>query len=592
MIYKVMLQENNDALKTPLFAQHAYDIARFDYHMAITLSNEGWLPSPKGIRSSEIGGAMSITRKLGTIAALGGSTAALAMLTGLAGARADDLQANQKLLDMRIDQLAAVGQQPGQGAVFSVDQGPAAGAPVTGGSFPRSILIPGTDTSIKIYGQMTEIIDYWMTGGNPNQSPQSTTVGITGQLESLPLYGAGVTRARGNGVFQQSPKESKIGFETRTPTPFGEARTVMEFDWGGSTAFVPGGASALGTTDSLVPRLRYGYGTLGGLLAGQATSNFSDPDANAETIDFGGNPGEPGKGRIPQIRYTMPAWWGGSLSFSAETPETQLATANGLEFSDAGVIPTATTSCAIPQVANQAGTQTCTTALLTSGVTPTNPAKAVAPDLTAAWYIPQPWGHLDLSALLRPGLDVTDGKYFAKQYIGYGFHFGMDVKPGWFGWSKDDFTLHFVGGDSIGTYVNSSSSFSLATNYGAPSTSATTGSYGGFGGPTSAASAAAIIVKPTQEMGAELGYQHWWLDNLRSNINGGFETHYGIPIKLVGAAQAASLNKEFIGAHANLIWNPVSFVDVGLEYMWGQRTVLNNSTGTENVLISEFKFRF
>jgi hypothetical protein len=38
---------------------------------------------------------MMKARKLGTIAALGGSTAALAMLTGLAGARADDLQLNQ-----------------------------------------------------------------------------------------------------------------------------------------------------------------------------------------------------------------------------------------------------------------------------------------------------------------------------------------------------------------------------------------------------------------------------------------------------------------------------------------------------------------
>ena len=45
-------------------------------------------------------------------------------------------------------------------------------------------------------------------------------------------------------------------------------------------------------------------------------------------------------------------------------------------------------------------------------------------------------------------------------------------------------------------------------------------------------------------------------------------------------------------AHANVIWNPVSFVDVGLEYMWGQRRVVNNQTGTENVLISKFAFRF
>ena len=117
---------------------------------------------------------MIIKRNIGTIALLGGSTAALAMLTGLAGARADDLKVNQQLLSERLDQLAAVGLQPGAGAYLGTDQGPAAGAPVSGGSFPRSILIPGTETSLKIYGQISEVMDYWMSGGNPNTSPQST----------------------------------------------------------------------------------------------------------------------------------------------------------------------------------------------------------------------------------------------------------------------------------------------------------------------------------------------------------------------------------------------------------------------------------
>src|SRR5215475_10052380 len=145
---------------------------------------------------------MMTGRKIGTIAALGGSTAALAMLTGIAGARADDLQVNQQLLNTRIDQLAAVGQQPGAGAVFSVDQNPAAGAPVTAGSFPRSILIPGTDTSLRVYGQITEIMDYFLSGGPVNGSPQSTTVGATGSIESAPLPNT-VARARSNGIFQQ-----------------------------------------------------------------------------------------------------------------------------------------------------------------------------------------------------------------------------------------------------------------------------------------------------------------------------------------------------------------------------------------------------
>ena len=188
-------------------------------------------------------------RKIATIAALATSTAALAMLTGLTGARADelsDLRANQQLLSQRVDQLAALGLAPD---VFSVNTNPAASAPATAGSFPRSILIPGTDTSIRIYGQITEIMDYWLSGGPVNGSPQTTTVGATGQLESVPLLNSGVNKARSNGIFQTSPRESRIGFETRTPTPFGEARTVMEFDWAGSTAFAPGGSSPTGVSE-------------------------------------------------------------------------------------------------------------------------------------------------------------------------------------------------------------------------------------------------------------------------------------------------------------------------------------------------------
>src|SRR6202044_321273 len=110
----------------------------------------------------------------------------------------------------------------------------------------------------------------------------------------------------------QSPRESKLLVETRTPTAWGEARTYMEFDWAGSSGFDPGGGGgaasrgAMGTSSNLIPRLRFAYGTLGGLLFGQANSNFSDPDGSAETLDFGGNFGDPGFTRIAQVRYTMP----------------------------------------------------------------------------------------------------------------------------------------------------------------------------------------------------------------------------------------------------------------------------------------------
>src|SRR5260221_204670 len=177
------------------------------------------------------------TWKLGAVAATGGFTAAIALFTGLPSARADevsDLRANQELLQRRVDQLAQA-QNVGSGSYFSVTPNPAAGQPAGAGSFPRSFLIPGTETSLRIGGQITEVIDYYFPGGPANGAPQGPAVGITGQLESIPLdrhgqiilpnaagnSGAGATiagpimagsivdRSRSNGILTQSPRESK-----------------------------------------------------------------------------------------------------------------------------------------------------------------------------------------------------------------------------------------------------------------------------------------------------------------------------------------------------------------------------------------------
>ncbi len=515
---------------------------------------------------------MSINRKIATIAALGGSTAALAMLTGLAGARADELQYNQQLLNSRIDQLAAVGENVGAGSYLSIDQNPAAaGTPVTAGSFPRSILIPGTDTSIKIYGQMTEIMDYFLTGANPNASPTSSTLGATGQLETLPLEGT-VGRARSNGVFQQTPRESKFGIETRTPTPLGEARTLVEMDFAGGSAFTPA-SNVLQISDSLTPRIRYAYGTLGGFLAGQATSNFSDPDANAETLDFGGPAGEPGIVRIPQVRYTMPVTWG-TFSVSAEAPQTSIAGSSsiGVFSSDTGASATSPATATSACNGTTTATATCTAGNLPFGV---NPAKSSAPNFTAAWYFPQPWGHLDVSGVVLPGLDVDDGKFVSRDFVGYGGHIGADLKPGWFGWVKDDFTAQFELGQGMGEYLNASTSASLQTNYTLT--------------PATAAAASLVIINPVTEIGGQLGYQHWWADNLRSTVVGGIE---GINLSEKVLGPTTVDNKELMTAHANLVWNPVSFVDIGVEYEWGQRTAVTNQHETMNVLMSKMAFRF
>ena len=44
-------------------------------------------------------------------------------------------------------------------------------------------------------------------------------------------------------------------------------------------------------------------------------------------------------------------------------------------------------------------------------------------------------------------MQFNDGHFISRQFIGYGGHFSGDVKPGWFGWAKDDFLFSFVAGE-------------------------------------------------------------------------------------------------------------------------------------------------
>jgi Porin subfamily len=504
------------------------------------------------------------------------------LIIGSSAARADelsDLRANQELLQQRLDQLA---QARVPGNLFGVGGGK---GPTTvqmmGGSFPRSFLIPGTDTSIRVGGEIRMNVLYWFNGGNPNQGNPSTNGGTTGQLNSIGLTGT-TTSARGHAVFQQSPQQSKLNFETRTPTAYGEARTFVEFDFAGGIA---NSSRPLSGSDSLIPRLRHAYGTLGGILAGQANSNFADSDAGMESIDFGGLIGHAGPSRVPQLRYTMPlAGWGlaGALSVSAEAPETEIWAPTAGVFgahttNDINATSASNKTC----VLSPSGTAACslTTAL-------PNPLKNSAPDLVAAWYIPQPWGHVDFGAVVRPTMQIKAGNV-DRDYVGYGFNFSGDVKPHWFGWNKDYFVWDFVYGNGAGRYLyaGSGSSFGLVSNYSAK-LAAVPGAPG-------------IRIRTTSGFAGELAYRHQWTSTLRSNIGLGI-WHLDIP-GLNGAVCPASasrtsggcaLNEELVNGIVNLFYSPVPFVDFGVEYMWGHRFTVSGARGDENVLESRVRVRF
>ena len=539
-------------------------------------------------------------RGIGGFAAIGGLTAAIALQTGLPAASADeiaDLRANQELLQRRIDQLAqqvpAAGGVPGGGTPAGTGAKEAPGAASVGGSFPRSFLIPGTDTSIRLGGFVDLTGLYYLQGQNAsNPGNPSSNSGQNGNLNSLPIgqqnvpgigpQPAAQNHSRGNGVFLFSPQQSRIDIETRTPTAWGESRTFFAWDFSGCTNF---SCQTLqqGGGDSLVPRLRFAYGTLGGFLGGQAISNFSDADADTESMEFGGAMGSTGGQRIPQVRYTLAGPWGSAFSVSAEEPTVSVQTPGGILANDSNVggLPTGPGTANIPALCNGVPCTGAGTPI--SG----NIARSIAPNLTFASYWAQPWGHVDFAGVLVP-LNYNDGAFINRNYVGYGGHVSGDVKPGWFGWEKDDFLFSFVAGEGIGVYSSGGWSLAvpMATNFTVQTQCAT---------PTGACqggrAASNVLFDTVFGYSANGGYQHWWLPNLRSTIAAGI-AHQDINSQLIGPNQANSTSKEQWNTFVNLVWNPVAFVTTGVQYMYGKRIVVSNGKGQEQVLIGKFRVAF
>jgi hypothetical protein len=110
---------------------------------------------------------MSGKRNAGGMAAIG-TAAALILLAGFPAAMADelsDLRANQQALQQQLNQLQPNQTQAGPQATpptapAANGASPPPDLPLLGGSFPRSFVIPGTDTSVRVGGSIDETLNY------------------------------------------------------------------------------------------------------------------------------------------------------------------------------------------------------------------------------------------------------------------------------------------------------------------------------------------------------------------------------------------------------------------------------------------------
>ena len=168
-----------------------------------------------------------------------------------------------------------------------------------------------------------------------------------------------------------------------------------------------------------------------------------------------------------------------------------------------------------------------------------NPAKAIAPDLTAALYIPQPWGHFDLSAVLRPDLGLDRRRVLQPDLRRRRRPFRLRHQAGLVHARRMTSPSTSPAVTASAAYLNSSTNFAIETNFSVATRRATT---------AGANPASGILSGTTTECGGEIGYQHWWMDNLRSNFNFGIN-HHDINSRIIGAAQSAAANHQLeVGA--------------------------------------------
>src|SRR5438270_6282985 len=551
---------------------------------------------------------MSRRRGAGIVPAIGWSLPVFVLATGLSAARADeisDLRANQELLQRRIDQLAQVpppAPPPG---------GP--GGPVLAGSFPRSFMIPGTDVSLRIGGQGVGTVLWYLKGrargGSLNGQGGENEIftdgqGGTGNLASIPLnthtFSAGPNAPAGFGhsrssTWDFSGKQSRVYLDARTPSPYGQVKAYIEFDFAASNTNTILNNNQ-GSVNGYIPRFRQAYATLGGLLMGQTQGTFTDNDSEPEILDFGGQTGTPFVARTPQVRYTYPLAYGMSVAVAAENPSPNFAGPFGQFFTDTNQIPNMASCAALttPAINGTAtGSATIGGTTVANNITNAclgnaaffNPSQDIMPTFVARWRIEQPWGHIQ-AGLSTVHYALNDGMFLNKQYQGY----GGAVSGNFFTWGKDNLTWSAGAGDGLGDQISNNTG--VATNFGgalAGQAVNATDSRSTFS-TNRALYDASVLAKTIFSWGAKAGYQHWWTPTLRSTID--FSINHSDVPAFIGAAGRAAVNKELSLAHANLIWSPVAFVDVGVEGAWGHRVVVSNLKGDAWTLQSSLKFRF
>ena len=163
---------------------------------------------------------------------------------------------------------------------------------------PGFFRLPGTQSFLKIGGYFKSdfIYDLKPAGNAESFIPSSIPTGQPGVNNTT-----------------ISIRPTRMNLDFRVPVnvgAIGTFRFFVEADLFGS--------------NSTTPRLRHAYGQAGNFLLGQTFSNFQDPDAGPDQLDFQGPNGMIAI-RNPQFRYTFKLAEKTSFAISVEKPSSDIA---------------------------------------------------------------------------------------------------------------------------------------------------------------------------------------------------------------------------------------------------------------------------
>ena len=180
---------------------------------------------------------------------------------------------------------------------------------------------------------------------------------------------------------------------------------------------------------------------------------------------------------------------------------------------------------------------------LPAGVTPVDQFPAVIGKFS---YEPD-WAHIELAGLYRRL--KAEGTGYDQSIDGWGVAFSGSIDT----WGNDNFIWGLEYGDALGAYIQDTSGLGLDAAPVSPTDS---------------------NLRAISAFGAWGAYQHWWSKSLRSSATYGFvrlDSDFDLWPQTVGTGTY----KQTQYASMNLVWSPWPPFDVGLEYLFGHRTVTN-----------------